>query len=82
MIERFRQSRLETFWNTGKHKRVPPGLNNRLLRKLDVLNSAKDSKDLTAPPSDHLHALHGNREAQWAISVNGPWRLCFVFRDG
>ena len=19
---------------------------------------------------------------QWAISVNGPWRLCFIFKDG
>jgi proteic killer suppression protein len=82
MIKSFRQSWLETFWNTGMHKRVPPDLYNRLQRKLDMLNSAKDIKDLTAPPSNHLHALQGDREGQWAISVNGSWRLCFIFRDG
>jgi toxin HigB-1 len=61
---------------------VPHDLQARLLRKLDILNSAKEIKDIAAPPSNHLHLLHGDREGQWAISVNGPWRLCFRFVDG
>jgi proteic killer suppression protein len=24
-----------------------------------------------------LHPLKGNRRGQWAITVNGPWRICF-----
>ena len=23
-----------------------------------------------------------DRRGQWAMTVNGPWRLCFHFRDG
>ena len=38
--------------------------------------------DLRSPPSNNLHKLHGDRKDQWAISVNGPWRLCFRFKDG
>ncbi|RJF88486.1 hypothetical protein D3874_16945 [Oleomonas cavernae] len=29
-----------------------------------------------------LHKLAGNRKGQWAMTVNGPWRLCFRFEDG
>lgn len=82
MIKTFAQSWLEEFWHNGKHKRVPPELTARLLRKMDMLNRAMAWKDLPAPPSNRLHALHGDRRGQWAISVNGPWRLCFRFEEG
>jgi RelE-like toxin of type II toxin-antitoxin system HigB len=29
-----------------------------------------------------LHALKGDRRGQWAIAVNGPWRICFRFKGG
>jgi hypothetical protein len=29
-----------------------------------------------------LHPLKGNRRGQWAIAVNGPWRICFRFKGG
>jgi proteic killer suppression protein len=82
MIRNFKQSWLEVFWDTGRHKKVPTHLKDRVLRKLDIMNSAKEICDLSSPPSNHLHSLHGDREGQWAISVSGQWRLCFKFDDG
>ncbi len=82
MIKTFKQSWLEDFWNDGKHKRVPGELKVRLIRKLDMLNCAKELRDLSSPPSNHLHPLHGDRQGQWAISVSGAWRICFNFKDG
>jgi toxin HigB-1 len=82
MIETFAQPWLEEFWHNGKHKKVPAELERRLLRKLDMLNRAMALKDLRSPPGNHLHALSGQRQGQWAISVNGPWRLSFHFREG
>ncbi|MEI6126379.1 MAG: type II toxin-antitoxin system RelE/ParE family toxin [Pseudomonadota bacterium] len=82
MIKSFAQSWLEEFWHSGKSKRVPSELTAQTLRKMDMLNRAKELKDISSPPSNHLHRLHGDREGQWAISVNGPWRLCFYFKDG
>jgi toxin HigB-1 len=82
MIENFKQSWLEEFWNTGFHRRAPADLHTRLINKLDILNSAKELADLAAPPSNHLHQLHGDRQGEWAIAVNGPWRLCFRFENG
>ena len=61
---------------------MPHNLKDRILRKLDMINSAKELKDLMSPPSNHLHQLHGDRDGQWAISVSGQWRLCFNFEDG
>ena len=29
-----------------------------------------------------LHPLKGNRRGQWAITVDGPWRICFRFKGG
>jgi proteic killer suppression protein len=82
MIKTFAQSWLEDFFHTGKNKRVPSEMEARLLRKMDMLNRAMARKDLQAPPSNRLHALHGDREGQWAISVSGSWRLCFRFEEG
>jgi len=82
VIKTFAQSWLEEFWQTGKHQRVPSVLKARLLRKLDMLNRATAHKDLQAPPANHLHALSGDREGQWAISVSGAWRLCFRLAAG
>ena len=54
--------------------------------RLDELEAALSIDDISPLRSINLHALKGNREGQWAINVNGPWRICFVpsgegFRD-
>ncbi len=82
MIKSFKHSWLKQFFHKGKHKKVPSILTSRLIRKLDMINAAKKLMDLSSPPSNHLHQLHGDKNGQWAISVNGPWRLCFIFKDG
>ena len=82
MIKTFKQSWLEEFFHQDKHKKVPTQLSSRLIRKLDMMNAEKEVCDLTSPPSNHLQQLHGARKGKWAISLNGPWRLCFRFDDG
>ena len=47
-----------------------------------MLNQARELRDLQSPPGNHLHALTDDRKGQYAISVNGPWRLCFRFEEG
>ena len=38
--------------------------------------------DLSPLKSLGLHMLEGDRQGQWAMTVNGPWRVCFRFRRG
>ena len=52
------------------------------LRKLAMLNAAREPRDLQAPPANRLEALHGDREGQHSIRINDQWRICFVWKDG
>lgn len=45
-----------------------------------ALNVAKSLTDLGPLASVGLHKLKGDRKGQWAMTVNGPWRICFEFR--
>ena len=49
---------------------------------LAALNAATSLRDLSPLKSVGLHKLKGDRQGQWALTVNGPWRICFRFRDG
>ena len=47
-----------------------------------ALNVAKALHDLSPLKSVGLHKLKGDRKGQWAMTVNGPCRICFEFRKG
>lgn len=50
-------------------------------RKLQMLDSAMELKDLRAPPANRLEALKGDREGQHSIRINDQWRICFKWTD-
>ena len=81
MIKSFADKTTEALFATGKAKRVPNEVAKRAVRKLDMIDSAYRIEDLRVPAGNKLHALTGNREGQWAISVNDQWRICFRFED-
>jgi toxin HigB-1 len=49
---------------------------------LASLDAAASLDDLSPLKSVRLHKLTGDRKGFWAMTVNGPWRICFQFRDG
>ena len=49
---------------------------------LAALDAATSLSDLSPLKSVGLHKLKGDRKGQWAMTVNGPWRICFRFKDG
>ena len=52
------------------------------MRKLRMLNNAKNIKDLLIPPANRLEKLSGNRTGQYSIRINDRWRICFAWKDG
>ena len=50
--------------------------------RLKILKVARSVDDIPPLSSIGLHALKGNRQGQWAITINGPWRLVFRLEDG
>ncbi|HEV2560972.1 MAG TPA: type II toxin-antitoxin system RelE/ParE family toxin [Rhizomicrobium sp.] len=81
MIKSWANSATRKFAETGKAKF--PGLDHaRADKLLALLDNARSLKDIDPLKSTGLHPLKGARKGQWAISVNGPWRICFRFHDG
>jgi proteic killer suppression protein len=72
---------------TGRlHHRLPSrrfqAIEHIARRKLRQLDSATELRDLVALPGNRLEALHGDREGQYSVRINDPWRLCFVGMKG
>jgi proteic killer suppression protein len=82
MIRNFGNDETELIWNGERSRKLPPGIQDRALVRLRMLNRAKTLDDLRNPPSNRLHALKGDRAGQHSISINKQWRICFVWRDG
>lgn len=61
----------------GEHPKRFRNIETVAERKLQMLDSAVELKDLRAPPANRLEALKGNREGQHSIRINDQWRLCF-----
>ena len=82
MIKTFANKETKQLYVTGKSKRLPQDLIKWAIRRLEYIGYAKDLNDLKVPPSNRLHALKGDREGQFSISINDQWRICFRFLDG
>ena len=46
-------------------------------RKLDMLDYAKELRDLQSPPGNRLEALKGRWRGYHSIRVNDQWRVVF-----
>lgn len=71
----------ERFAQDGKSKFTGMDVTKAMAR-LQVLHAAKLLDDIPPLKSVGLHALVGSRQGQWAMTINGPWRLVFRFKDG
>jgi toxin HigB-1 len=81
MIRSWANSATRRFAADGKSKFA--GLDEEAaLDLLATLEAATALSDLSPLKSVGLHKLKGDRKGQWAMSVNGPWRICFRFKDG
>jgi proteic killer suppression protein len=82
MIRSWRDAATRKIWNGERPNRFR-GLDiETAVDLLLALNVAKTLQDLSPLKSVGLHKLKGDRRGQWAMTVNGPWRICFEFRDG
>lgn len=80
MIKSFRHKGLQRFFETGSKAGIVPAHAARLRLQLGVLDQAVRPEDMGAPAWG-LHPLKGELKGNWAVTVNGNWRLIFVF-DG
>ncbi|MBX3078411.1 MAG: type II toxin-antitoxin system RelE/ParE family toxin [Cryobacterium sp.] len=82
MIRSFGNKVIERIWHEQYVKGIDRTVQRVALRKLELINAAKDVEDLRIPPGNRLERLIGDRRGQHSIRVNAQWRLCFVWREG
>ncbi len=82
MIRGFKGKNTESFF-LGEVVKEFSGFRKAAERKLTMLDSASDLKDLLSPPGNRLERLKGDRAGQHSIRINEQWRICFVWKaDG
>ena len=78
MIVTFRDEWLRSFFvDDVRASRIPPDLENRLFRKLQLIDDATTDQDLRVPPGNHFEKLKGQLVGFHSIRVNQQWRLIF-----
>jgi len=82
VINNFNDKETEKIWNGELSKKLPMEIQRTARRKLILIHSAVDLKDLRVPPGNRLHELKGDRVSFYSIRINDQWRICFRWNDG
>ena len=69
-------------WSREGSRKLPEDIQQVALRKLRMINNAKNLNDLRIPPANNLEKLKGDREGQHSVRINDQWRICFKWKDG
>ena len=72
----------ERIWRDERSRRLPSGIQQKALDRLQLLHAATRLEDLRVPPGNRLEALKGDRRGQHSVRLNEQWRLCFRWEDG
>lgn len=81
MIKSFKNADSAKIFDGYFAKGLPHDIQERALRKLEHLDSAKSLNDLRFIPGDHLERLKGDRQGQYSIRINQQWRIVFSWED-
>jgi len=83
MILSFRDAWLRDFFvDDVATRKIPPDIDARVFRKLQMIDDATSDQDLRVPPSNHFEKLRGNLAGFHSIRVNKQWRLVFRWDGG
>jgi proteic killer suppression protein len=82
MIRTFRCKHAAALFAGKEVRKWPAAFQQLALRKLAMLEAAREIESLRSPPGNRLEKLSGDREGRWSIRVNAQWRVCFRFEEG
>jgi proteic killer suppression protein len=80
MIKSFKDKETEKVYSREGSNKLPRDIQQVALRKLRMINNAKNLNDLRLPPANRLEKLKGPREGQCSIRINDQWRICFIWQ--
>jgi proteic killer suppression protein len=82
MVKSFKNKETEKVYSREGSNRLPRDIQQVALRKLRMINNAKNLNDLRIPPANRLEKLMGDREGQYSIRINDQWRICSTWQEG
>ena len=82
MIKSFKNKETEKVYSREGSSKLPRDIQQVALRKLRMVNNAKNLNDLRIPPANRLEKLIGDRAGQHSIRINDQWRICFTWQEG
>ncbi len=82
MIKSFKDSETEKIYHRERSRKLPGDIQQIALRKLRMINNAKNISDLRIPPANRLEKLSKDRAGQHSIRINDQWRICFTWKEG
>ncbi|MDB5507492.1 MAG: hypothetical protein JWR75_2130 [Devosia sp.] len=81
MVVSFRHKGLRRLFEDNDRSKLSADLVPRIRILLAELDVATVADDLDRP-SFHLHALKGDLQGFWAVTVRANWRIIFRFENG
>ena len=81
MIKSFKCKETEKLFYGRFSAKLPQDIQRPPVIKLKIINAANILDTLRVPPSNHLEALHHEREGWHSIRIDKQWRICFVWKD-
>lgn len=81
MIKKFGDKETEKIWFGIASRKLPSEIQQVARRKLRMINSAQNLKDLRIPPANFLEKLSGNLSGFYSIRINKKWRIIFAWEN-
>jgi proteic killer suppression protein len=83
VLIRFRTNKLEKQFKSGKVaiRAYGPTIAKRYVQRIVMMQAAENLEELKGLPALNCHPLKGDRDGQWAVSLNDFYRLVFTVLD-
>lgn len=81
MIVGFRHRGLKRLFEKDDAREIRPDLRDKVRTILSQLDEARTIEDMRMT-SFHLHALKGDMQGLWSVTVRANWRIVFRLTDG
>ncbi|GAB4365732.1 MAG: type II toxin-antitoxin system RelE/ParE family toxin [Methylohalobius crimeensis] len=78
MIKSFQSKALSDLWAKGYTAKIDAKMHQRILRRLDRLNSVLEATDMNQPGFN----FRGFTPKRYSVHINGPWCITFEFENG
>lgn len=79
MIVSFKDKETAKIYNQEFSNVLPVNIQEVALRKLIMIDKAKNINDLRIPPSNHLEKLKSKVNNKYSIRINDQYRICFLY---